>query len=584
MAYIPSYKKYTIAPIWVEKINHPFAYMLRWLYHGNFQNPVFTVFINGKEYKDTTDTQCVITGLKEKTSYQIDIMAFSPLESATFDLGQYFFYPPKGNKLMITIPKISLKDNPQFQSYMLYWSDDGTEPVELLKELVGANNTTFTTPALIDGVIYKFRACFKDYNGTIWPYGPTISGTVNTLPEAPVSPSVTYSTDSTVTVSGATSPAGANGIYTLQPTLYNGYNWYKHSSGNYFIWWRNYSGGEWLITNTLGNFDAGCYYKTGVTTPLPIGFVWSLYLTWTGTITTTVYNDVIVTGNPNPDCTGVYHYGGVYSAYPYYKHSTQNWWIWYYPTSTKYYISNSLGNDGTQGRWLTPANQLTAIGSYTPIISTGNVTVISGDRKAYIQATKPIPQDLDCIGYFLYSNTLDGYGLQPEIIDTYPLKFYFPSEALTYTTPELSKGDWKFAFRALDKTGYQSPYANVELNLIQSGNQIIQASLPPLKPYYIDAICIAGGLVKVTVIVSDTTGIDKINVYLDGVLDGHIPIVQKTLNYYYTTGILNNNQEYSFKASCVAGTVESAFTDSVTAKVVNQAPNGDLTLTLQMVD
>lgn len=105
--------------------------------------------------------------------------------------------------------------------------------------------------------------------GEVFPPGAAI-------PQCPYH-SVPPSTITELTVSGAGTP-GYNGIYTRQATLVNGYPYFQHTSGGYFIYYSAPPKKRWLMsTSTAHTFQQAAY--------------WNLQLTGT-------YNPRTGTGNP----------------------------------------------------------------------------------------------------------------------------------------------------------------------------------------------------------------------------------------------------------------------------------------------
>lgn len=190
--FIQNNKKNEISPIWCELNPSSLDVILRWGYHGDYQSPVFKVFVNGSELGSTTNTFFTLSGLKSGVSYRLDVLALSRLENL-MSFNGYFYQPKKGNRFKISIPKIDIATNPDFYSYMFFWSDDGTEPTTELTELVGSNKTFYQTPQLEDGKTYKFRIRLKDRVGNLSDWGPTLTGSVNTMPEPVTSSNLSYS-------------------------------------------------------------------------------------------------------------------------------------------------------------------------------------------------------------------------------------------------------------------------------------------------------------------------------------------------------------------------------------------------------
>ena len=211
--YVTNHRKTFTGPVWVECPPGSLATVLKWDYHGDFMEPVFAVAMNGAQVGLTSETQFAFNGLIPGSSYRFDVMALSALEGSQ-DVGACFYSPAQGSRLKITIPQVDLAANPDFKSYLLYWSSDGSEPTTLLAELMGAGNTVFITDALADGTTYKFRVKLKDWVGNESAYGATTSGTVNTLPEAVEDAAIVYTQGTRKAAITATKPAGQDADVT----------------------------------------------------------------------------------------------------------------------------------------------------------------------------------------------------------------------------------------------------------------------------------------------------------------------------------------------------------------------------------
>jgi len=72
--------------------------------------------------------------------------------------------------------------------------------------------------------------------------------------------------------------------------------------------------------------------------------------------------DAIVTGNPDPDCTGKYELAGVYNGKDYYEQTDSTRFIWWDSANQRWYITIALGSGRPSGWWRTPVIK----GTYEP--------------------------------------------------------------------------------------------------------------------------------------------------------------------------------------------------------------------------
>jgi hypothetical protein len=410
--YIAAHKRHSMGPIWLEEVPDLAGHwMLRWRYAGNFLQPTHKVFMNGVEMGETADAEwpirsvetatreMAIFGVKSGVAYHFEALALSGVQ-ASGDFSGYFYAPRHGARLRLTVPAADLEENPDFWSYLIYWSEDGSDPTELLAELVGANNRRFTTAELADGTSYKFRYKLKDAVGNTSEYSATTTGTVNTLPEAVEDAAVEYDEET---------------------------------------------------------------------------------------------------------------------------------------------------------------------------------------RTAAITASEPAAQDADVRGYWLWSNDLPGRGLQTEGV-CQRVAWFAVGETIAFTTAELGAGLHLWEIRATDGSGLESAATTLALNLARSGGELVEIAEPPARPYFVDAVPIAGGKALITMRVLDLTDLTGINVYLDGVLDGTVTIQSGVYEYTYETAALTDGQTYEVTAKAAAGAVLSEASEAASVTADGSAPTVGAAITVEMVD
>ncbi len=203
--------------------------------------------------------------------------------------------------------------------------------------------------------------------------------------------------------------------------------------------------------------------------------------------------------------------------------------------------------------------------------------------KATLTADKPAGQESDTVGYALYSSYLPGFGLQPDLIldSDHRLEWFETSDTLSHVTEELAPGDWRFAYRAVDSNGFESPYTTLRVNVDTDHSEIGNV---PDAPYTLTAEPVADGKVLLTARMFNTTDSTHVHFYTDGAFTDEVATVSGTLEYAFTTGALTNGQEYSFKCSVANGAVESGFSDDVTATADDTAPANSTTLTITRVN
>jgi len=80
----------------------------------------------------------------------------------------------------------------------------------------------------------------------------------------------------------------------------------------------------------------------------------------------------MVTGNPNPDCTGEYREAGTWSSKTYYKHQTKAYYVFYNGGNYRWYISFNIGE--TVAAWKSRSSSV--LGTYDAVmVYAGNPVV-----------------------------------------------------------------------------------------------------------------------------------------------------------------------------------------------------------------
>lgn len=251
-----------------------------------------------------------------------------------------------------------------------------------------------------------------------------------------------------------------------------------------------------------------------------------------------------------------------------------------------------VGNESAVG-----AETSSVVNSQPEAPSLVSLTYSPSTRSAVIYYWPATAQDVDDVFYALYSNNAPGYGLQPAIvfgaanrISTtglmpgigYGYGYAESQQALTVTG--LYEGMWVFAVRACDRTGYESDYMPITLNLKLIDNQLVEVVTPPAVAL-VDAYAIVGGVIRAEILVDEeaATAADNVWLWLDGVPTVSVPFVEGTQTYLVDTGILVDAQEYTVSAS--AETDDTHGVESNTRRVTADAtaPTGTLTITAQMV-
>jgi hypothetical protein len=318
------------------------ALRLRWAWHGAAAPaPTFVVFVNGAVAAVTQEREIDLSPMLAGRRARVAVLAVSE-RLAALDLAALAYEPPAGRRVALSLPAVDIASNPDFKSYEIAMSTDGSDPTEIVAELVGANNNTWLSDELSDGTGYKFRARLKDQCGNVSAWGATAAATVNGAPAAPTGAAVTYdpaTRRATITAVKPASPAADTAHYAL---------------------YSNYLPGVGLQEEIVD---------------VPLG--------WEG-----LPPAVMVTGGGMPDVTGLYYQAGVHNGYPYYQRGTyllyyltayQGRYIWDLSESfgghTLYSWSASFANPGDG-----PA------GTYTPNYSaTGNdVVTVLGNAVEYI--------------------------------------------------------------------------------------------------------------------------------------------------------------------------------------------------------
>lgn len=254
--WLPPQSSRDLAPVWIEPAANG-AFVLRWAWHGDFA-AVFHIYIDSVFHGTATGTSYTLPAAVPGRSIRVDIVAGAELDAVT-DFGPSLAMPARGGRLRVTIPAVSLDDNPDFQAYVLYWSDDGTDPTTEMARQVGANNNTFTTGILEDGTAYKFRAKLIDQHGNASDYGATSTASVHNAPLAPASPAVVYTQAIRTAVLTASAPVGQHADvagYVLVSNYLPGYGLQPALVDDV---WLAYVAAGGTITHTTGELCAGAW-------------------------------------------------------------------------------------------------------------------------------------------------------------------------------------------------------------------------------------------------------------------------------------------------------------------------------------
>ncbi len=112
------------------------------------------------------------------------------------------------------------------------------------------------------------------------------------------------------------------GFYATKP-------YYRHPSGNWWIWWSS-ALATWILSDTLGGAIA------------PADTFWAPFAH--GTRDGTYWpGSRLATGTPVPNVTGDFTLSASYDSHPVYKLTAQPWYIWRDDGNSRWVISNEPG-------------------------------------------------------------------------------------------------------------------------------------------------------------------------------------------------------------------------------------------------
>lgn len=171
-------------------------------------------------------------------------------------------------------------------------------------------------------------------------------------------------------------------------------------------------------------------------------------------------------------------------------------------------------------------------------------------------------------GYRLYSNYLDGLGLQGALVLSRPMAF---SATPNFTTWTLSPGQWLFAIRAVDASGLESDFEQLTLNIDTGGSQIADK---PAKITSWDAVAGPGGVVVVSAALSTAGAVVS--------LGGVVLATLVSVDLPWTSADLGN-ATYDVTIQALESGVLSDASEPITVTTDNIAPTGSTTLTVEYV-
>lgn len=201
-------------------------------------------------------------------------------------------------------------------------------------------------------------------------------------------------------------------------------------------------------------------------------------------------------------------------------------------------------------------------------------------RKVTITWTVPGSQISSVVGATIYDNFIAGvdFGTQPNLDKKYRRAF-ISSGTLTWTSNELFEGVWRFCVRAVSDNGLESDYIVLALKLVKVGSDLISKTLPPVRPYFIDARAEAAAHITVTVKHSNVN-MTGIKLYVDDVYDS---LIVKNSSGIYTFDFTGSDAtEYEFKACAYNADGNGDFGDTVVETADSSAPSGDQVITAEL--
>ncbi len=151
----------------------------------------YNVFIDGELVSTEYSYAFNLSNFRQGINYDVQVEKVFGPDVEIYDSSNLnqFNIVSRGDRLSLSWEENTDSD---FYSYLLYYSDDGSDPTELMTELIGANKNSYTTSVLADGS-YKFRLKLKDIVGNTSDYGSTFDASVNGSPAPPTGLSISYS-------------------------------------------------------------------------------------------------------------------------------------------------------------------------------------------------------------------------------------------------------------------------------------------------------------------------------------------------------------------------------------------------------
>lgn len=181
------------------------------------------------------------------------------------------------------------------------------------------------------------------------------------------------------------------------------------------------------------------------------------------------------------------------------------------------------------------------------------------------QFTAPAVQDTDCVGYAIYNNydALSGTLLN-NIQFGKENRLSFTRGSASYTSyplfqPTEDAAVWRWCVRAVDKSGIESPYEEIQC-VILDGEKILDV---PIAPVSITAEPIEDGKIRITVYLSDPDGFLAVRAYAaPHAAFSSDPTGDTT--YVFETLATTESREFDCYALLANGTSLSAETEHIT--------------------
>jgi hypothetical protein len=239
-------------------------------------------------------------------------------------------------------------------------------------------------------------------------------------------------------------------------------------------------------------------------------------------------------------------------------------------------LKSITGNESDYGPIASGTVNIPPLPVLTPAISYNSST-----RHAIITATLPT-ENSSFASFKIFSNYYCGINLLSQIQFDNPIADNLISGS--WTSQELFAGYWQFCMVAVDQDGLTSSYTILQLNLGMSGSNLIQIVNPPIAPQSVSAVPVSGGNIDITVNELSSSGIDHINIYINGIVITTLPIVSGQTVYNYTATGLTNNATYNIQTSNIYETIESTLTSIVACISDDNIPSGNMILTIGLTN